>query len=35
VRVKFRSDEGRNLVERARARFTRFIDHVFASTATL
>jgi putative peptide zinc metalloprotease protein len=34
VRIKFRSAEGRSLAERARTRFLRFIDHVFASTAT-
>lgn len=34
ARVRFRSDEGRSLVERAGGRLMRFIDHVFASTAT-
>jgi putative peptide zinc metalloprotease protein len=34
VRVKFLGKQSRSLAERARGRFIRFIDHVFASTAT-
>lgn len=34
VRIKFRSEQGRSIAERAKARFLRFVDHVFASTAT-
>ena len=34
VRIKFRSEEGRSFGARARARFLRFVDHVFASTAS-
>ncbi|MET0261888.1 MAG: HlyD family efflux transporter periplasmic adaptor subunit [Rariglobus sp.] len=35
VRIKFRSEEGRSLGNRAKTRFIRFVDHVFASTASL
>lgn len=34
VRIKFRGEEGRSLGARAKDRLIRFVDHVFASTAT-